>query len=151
MLSPRVKRLAQEQVEVVDSQSELPIHLGGFIIQVSALQAPGRSPEAGAQGRLFVIVAQLPQQAPNLVGPLVSGVDDTPGRIGLSAVCLHALEQEALEVAAVIGAVSINPASAAVKSRARLLQARNADGGVRSGNGQAQRTQPGRVVAGRAA
>ena len=112
-----------------------------------SLQSLARAPEAGAEGELFIRVPKRAEQAADFVGPLARGADDAQGRGGFGAARLDALEEHALEVAAVLGAVGINAAAAAVERGARLSQVRRAQCRVRSANGQAQRPQPGGIVA----
>ena len=80
-----IKRIAQQQVKVVDSQGQLPIRIGRFFIQLLFLEPLARAPEAGAEGELFVGIPQCAEQAADFVGPLTSGADDAQGGGGFGA------------------------------------------------------------------
>ena len=87
------------------------------------------------------------EQAADFIGPLARGADDAQRRGGISAARLDALEEHALELAAVLGAIRVNAAAAAIKGSARLSQVRRAQRRARSANRQAKRAQPVGIVA----
>ena len=104
-------------------------------------------PEAGAEGKLFICVPEGEEELADFVSPLLRGADDAQGRGGFRVAGLDALQQHALELAAVLGAVSIDAAAAAIEGGAGLIQVRRAQLGVRSANGQTQRAQARGIVA----
>jgi len=144
---PRIKRVTEQQVEVVHSQGQLAIGIRGFLVQVALLETLARAPEAGAEGELFVGIPQCVEETADLLGSLASGVDNAQSGGGFGPAGLDAFEQNALELAAVLRAVGIDAAAAAVVRSTRLSQVRRAQRRLRVADGQAQRPQPLGIIA----
>jgi len=142
----RIKRVAQQQVEVVDSQGELGIRISRFFIQIALLQALSGAAEAGAEGELLIRILQLAEQAADFLGPLARGADDAQGRAELRVTGPDALEEDAFKLAAVLGAVWIDATPAVIERGARLCQAQRSHYRARGANGQAKRPQPRGIV-----
>jgi len=104
-------------------------------------------PETGAERALLVGIPHGLKQAADFVGPLAGGADDAHGGGGLRAARLYALEQDALELAAVLRAVGINAAAAAIERGAWLDQVWRAQDRKRVANGQAEQPQPRGIIA----
>ena len=66
-LLSRIKRVSQQQVQVVKSQRELPVGVGGFRVRFRCLEPLPGFPEADAQRRRFMLVAQGAEQVSDLV------------------------------------------------------------------------------------
>jgi len=138
----RIKRLPHHQVEIVNSQRELSISAGGFFVQLGPLKPPGYSPEADAERHLFILVCQRAEQAPDLLRPPPSRADQAQGRGRRSPAGFRILEQNALELAAILRTIRINPAPAAVQGRAGLRKPRGVVCRAWQGDRQPKRPQP---------
>src|SRR5208283_1161199 len=97
--------------------------------------------------KLFIRVPKGAEEAANFVGPVARGPDDAQGRGRFRAAGLDALQQHALELPAILGAVSIDAAAAAIKGSAGLIQVRRAQLRVWSADRQIQRAQSRGIVA----
>jgi hypothetical protein len=106
----------------VDRQRQLAEPLGGFILRRPRLNPLLHPPEPHAHGGRFIGITQFTEQPSDLFRPLKRGANDTPGGTNLKPTGLHTLQQKAFKVAAVLRPIRINPASAALEHRARLLE-----------------------------
>ena len=129
----------------MDGERELRIRVCRCLVQLALLHALAGAAETRAEREMGVRVAQGTKEAADGVSPLARGADDAQGRGSFSAARLDALEEQALELTAVVGAIRVNAAVAAIIGGAGLSQSRRALS-ARRANGQAQRLQPGGVV-----
>jgi hypothetical protein len=143
----------------VKREGKLSIRDGRFLIETQFFQPLGCSAKSSGQRTMFVGITQDAQQAPDLVPASPSSANDAQSAGGLDTPSLHLLEERAFEFAAVFGPVSVDPALAAVKSRARLrpspgIVAQRADAPIltrclpRARQGGKERFQARRVIAG---
>ena len=131
----------------MDSQGQLGIVVRGLFIQFALLESLPRTAETCAEGELLIGISEFAEQAAGFVGPLVGGVDDAQGGGGLRAARLDALEENALELAAVLRAVLVNAAAATVERRTGLSQVRRPECRMRVADGQPQGPQSLRIIA----
>jgi hypothetical protein len=130
----------------VDRQRELRIGVGRLLVQTGFFQPPGGSPETTGQGGVLFHVADRAEQPPDLFRALTGGADDAQRRGGFQSAGFHLLQQGALELAAILRTLRVNPAPAPVKGRARLLEIRVPGAGLWNRNRQAERSQSPRIV-----
>ena len=114
----------------MDSEGKLGLRIRRFFVPTPLLQSLADAPEAGAEGELLIGISKGVEQAADLVGALTSGADDAQGGGGLSVAGLDALEENTLELAAVLRAVGVNAAPAAIERGARLRPGWWAEGGA---------------------
>jgi hypothetical protein len=139
--APRIKRVAQQTVEVVNRQGQLAIGLSRFFVQFTLLQALSHAPEARVQGEPLISIPQLAEQTAHSLGSFVSGADYPQSGWRFSATRLDALQQDTLKLAAILGAVCVNTAAATLESGARLSEVPGAQCGTGGGNRQAESLQ----------
>ena len=123
-------------------QRELGLRGGCVFVPIALFQSFAGAPESGAKREMFVRIPESEEQTADFVGALTSRADDVQGGGHVGMTRLHALEQDALELPAVSGAVGVDSAPAAIERGARLGQVRRAQSRVRGANRQAQRQQP---------
>ena len=104
-------------------------------------------PEANTEGQALFEVPELPEENQDFVGSTSGKLDLAAGVRGCDSLRSNTPEQEAVELATVFGAVSVNPAAAAIEGSARLGEMRSAEFGLRSKQQQAEGSQFDGVIA----
>jgi hypothetical protein len=143
----RIKGVGEQQVEVVDSQGQLGIGLGGWALKLTVLEASCGAPETGAEGKPRSSVAQRAEEAVDFVGAVTRSVDNAQGLGRLRAASLDTLQQRTLELAAILGAIVINTAVGAVERGAGLGEVGRSQRRARVAHRNAERPESGRIVA----
>jgi hypothetical protein len=80
---------------------------------------------------VFIVVTERPKQHSDLLRPVLRPSNITQGIAGSRAPSLHALEQQTLELTAILWPLAVNPAPASVQSQAGLRKLRMSGFGLR--------------------
>ena len=101
--------------EVVDGQGQLTEEFGGFVVDKFGFEALFHPPETRARRHLLVRVAELAQQAADLVGASPGLADRLERRALFDPAGVHLLQQPAFEFPAMLRPPGITAAPAAVQ------------------------------------
>src|SRR5882672_7980938 len=143
---PRIKRLAQDEVQILDGQRQPAKGVRGRFVQTGLLEAPGDASKPGGERGRLVVLAEVAQPASHLLRPLPRGSNGPERRLAIHATGLDALEHGAFELPAIPGPLAINATATTLERRTRLLPASRLPVAFRRLQRQAQRAQPRRVV-----
>jgi hypothetical protein len=113
--------LSHNQVQIMDGERQCGVSPCGGFARHAGFKASASVFETQAQGKLFVGVTELAEEATDFVGTLAGGADGAQGRSEFNCSRGDCLEEGALEVTAARWAVGVDSAAAVGAERdARL-------------------------------
>ena len=96
--------------------------MAGRLVHLALLQTPGGLAKPHAQRDMLIFITDFAEYLTDSVRPASRFLDQIQRVGGLGVAAIHALEQGAVERAAILGAILVNPATASIERGAGLIE-----------------------------